>query len=228
MKLFVVLLTLPLVMAFAAEESAPKKTKTPQKAKNASAPAQQPPRVVVPPGFGPRVGAAQPQPLPNQSPAPKPQPRPSAQIAPAKDPAPAVTIPAGAKEVSPNVFHHTDAQGTTWVYSRTPFGVSKVREGEAQRERPAQTRPSNETPFGPSHVNEKNSGKIPAPAPGDADSGVRAKDLGDRVEFERPTPFGATRWERNKSELTDDERAILEREKKKSASTADRTTASRP
>jgi hypothetical protein len=231
MRLSVVLLTLPLVMVFAAEESAPKKTKTPAKAKNASAPAQQPPRVVVPPGFGPRVGAAQSQPASAKSPAPKPEPRPSPQITPAKNPVPAVTIPDGAKEVSPNVFHHTDAKGTTWIYSRTPFGVSKTREDDAKRDGqengPEKSR-SNESPFGPSQVKERGPGKAATPVPGDADSGVTAKDLGDLVEFGRPTPFGVTRWERSKSELTEAERAILEREKKKSASTADRTAASRP
>jgi hypothetical protein len=34
-------------------------------------------------------------------------------------------------------------------------------------------------------------------------------DLGDSVQFQRPTPFGPQKWVRKKSELTDDEKAAL-------------------
>jgi len=33
------------------------------------------------------------------------------------------------------------------------------------------------------------------------------------VKFERQTPFGTTKWEKNKTDLTDDERAILAAQK---------------
>ena len=232
MKLSVVLLTLPLVVAFAAEKPAPKKTKAAAQATSSSAPLKQTPRVVVPPGFGPRIGAAETQPTSAKSPAPKPEPRPSARITPPSNPAPAVTIPADATEISPNVFRHTDAKGIAWLYSKTPFGVSKSKEDEAPKQRPVngqkKDRLSNESPFGLSQVEEKGSVKPAAPAREEAEGDVTVKDLGDRVQFERKTPFGATRWERSKPELTDAERAIWEREHKKPASTADRATASRP
>ena len=43
-------------------------------------------------------------------------------------------VPPGAKEVGPNLFRSTDAQGKPWMYRKTPFGVSKWEEkpGEQQ------------------------------------------------------------------------------------------------
>jgi hypothetical protein len=233
MKRSVVLLALPLVMVFAAEKPAPKKTKSSAQPKSASKPTQQAPRVVIPPGFGPRVTGAQPQsaasPAPARKPQQKPEPKRSGYIKPSTSSAPAVSIPAGATEVSPNVFRYTDTNGIAWLYSKTPFGVSKTREDEAAKQRdvngPKKAAPSNESPFGASQVLERNSGKAAAPA---AAGDITAKDLGNRVQFERTTPFGTTRWVRNKPELTDEERAIWEREQKKSASTADRAAESRP
>jgi hypothetical protein len=47
------------------------------------------------------------------------------------------------------------------------------------------------------------------PATSTAMAGVKAFDDGDKVRFERPSPFGAMKWEKNKSELTDEERAVV-------------------
>jgi hypothetical protein len=92
-------------------------------------------------------------------------------------------IPAGAKEVEPNLYRYTDPQGTAWLYRRTPFGISKWEDKPA----------------------------TPAAA---VDGAVQTKvtDLGDSVRFERQTPFGVGKWVRKKSELTEDERALLDRE----------------
>jgi hypothetical protein len=39
---------------------------------------------------------------------------------------------------------------------------------------------------------------------------TKAIDKGDTVRFERPTPFGPMSWEKKKSDLTDDERHLLD------------------
>jgi hypothetical protein len=41
-------------------------------------------------------------------------------------------------------------------------------------------------------------------------STTKVIDKGDTVRFERPTPFGPISWEKKKSELTDDERHLLD------------------
>jgi hypothetical protein len=46
---------------------------------------------------------------------------------------------------------------------------------------------------------------------------VKAVEVGDRVRFERETPFGTSKWEKKKSELTDDERKILAQQSAKPA-----------
>jgi hypothetical protein len=97
-------------------------------------------------------------------------------------PAPqALTIP---KDAVPNpdgtTFNYTDKQGKKWVYIKTPFGVMK--------------NPATGTP---------------AATPPDLGS-TTAVDKGDSVMFERPSPFGTMSWEKKKSELTDDERHILD------------------
>jgi len=43
-------------------------------------------------------------------------------------------------------------------------------------------------------------------------AGVRAFDEGDKVRFEKTSPFGPVKWEKNKSDLTDDERNLLNSE----------------
>ena len=41
-------------------------------------------------------------------------------------------------------------------------------------------------------------------------STTKVIDKGDTVRFERPSPFGTVSWEKNKSDLTDDERRLLD------------------
>ena len=97
-------------------------------------------------------------------------------------PAPqAVTIP---KDAVPNPtapLHLYGQKGKKWDYVKTPFGVIKVP-GRRMR------RPS---------------------APPDF-STTKAIDKGDTVRFERPSPFGPFVWEKKKSDLTDDERHLLD------------------
>jgi hypothetical protein len=91
-------------------------------------------------------------------------------------------IPQGAEEVGPNLFRYTDPQGKRWMYRNTPFGPSKWEE------RPGDQQAAPQTP---------------------SSAGLTMTDLGDSVQFQRLTPFGAQKWTRKKSELTDDEKAAL-------------------
>lgn len=106
-----------------------------------------------------------------------------------------ISIPPEAVEIGPQVYRYKDADGKSWIYRKTPFGISKMEEitvGEA----PA---PLMSTPAGDSRIK------------------VRAIDKGDSVRFEQQTPMGPRVWERKKSELTPQENAWLERSKTGSA-----------
>lgn len=106
--------------------------------------------------------------------------------APAKPPvAQPLVIP---KDASPNpdgTYSYTDKAGKKWIYSKTPFGISKIQDM---------------------------SGSAPALAAAPAGTYMKAFDNGDTVKFERQSPFGTSKWEKKKSELTDEERAVLERQ----------------
>ena len=89
----------------------------------------------------------------------------------------ATSIPAGATLVEPNLYRYTDAKGKTWMYRRTPFGVSKWEEQAVAQPVIPETNPP------------------------------RVTDLGDSIQFERKTPFGSTKWTQKKTELTEEEKA---------------------
>ncbi len=88
-------------------------------------------------------------------------------------------VPKGANRVESNLYRYTDAQGRTWLYRQTPFGVSKWEDKPTQQ----------------ASVAEK-----PATV---------VRDLGDTVEFQRQTPFGISKWTSKKSELTEEEKDLL-------------------
>jgi hypothetical protein len=88
-----------------------------------------------------------------------------------------LAIPADAVAVASNLYRHTDAQGKTWIYRWTPFGVTRA---EAQSAALVRTETWDNT---------------------------RAWDDGDSVRFERPGPFGVYRWRTKKSELDAAEQA---------------------
>ena len=50
---------------------------------------------------------------------------------------------------------------------------------------------------------------VSSPSDSTALTGVKAYADGDKVRFERATPFGPMKWEKNKADLTDEERALL-------------------
>ena len=109
--------------------------------------------------------------------------------APAKKAAPApktiqpLTIPKDAKPGENGTFKYTDKDGRKWSYSTTPFGISRVVDM--------------------------------GPAPGNYTAPVASKaiDLGDTVRFEQPGPFGVMHWEKKKTELSDEERQVFEKQK---------------
>jgi hypothetical protein len=94
---------------------------------------------------------------------------------------PVTAIPQGAKLVEPNTYRYTDSSGKTWMYRQTPFGISRWEDTPAAA----------------------------APQPTAASEPTAVTDLGDSVRFERKTAFGVSQWVRKKSELTDDEKALV-------------------
>ncbi len=99
-----------------------------------------------------------------------------------------LAIPPGAVAVESNLYRHTDAQGKTWIYRRTPFGITRA---EAQSV---------------------------APVRPEAWDNTKAWDDGDAVRFERPGPFGVYRWRTKKSELDAAEQAFWARQQVRLAS----------
>lgn len=96
-----------------------------------------------------------------------------------------VVIPAGAQETEDGSFKFTDAQGKKWIYRKTPFGIAK------SLERP------------------------PAAAQSQEDTLTTATVNGDSIHFERPTPFGVTKWDKKRADLDANEQRIVERQKSK-------------
>ena len=108
-------------------------------------------------------------------------------------PAPqAVTIP---KDAVPNAdgttFLYTDKQGKKWTYAKTPFGIMKSAYSDTAA----------------------------AAAPAQDNGQTKAIDKGDTVRFEHVGPFGTMAYEKKKTELTDDERHVLEAQNAKAADT---------
>lgn len=68
------------------------------------------------------------------------------------------------------------------------------------------------TPFGITKSVAENQ-----PADSATNSGVKVTENGDMVKFERPGPFGTIKWEKKKSDLTDEERRMLDAQNAKTA-----------
>jgi len=108
----------------------------------------------------------------------------------AADASRAMPIPAGAVQTPDGDFHYTDAQGKKWIYRKTPFGVAKLEEKA-----------------------EDAQAKVAQADPG---AGIKATEDGDKVKFERMGPFGMWKWEKNKSELDEAEKAALQNSRQNS------------
>lgn len=133
-------------------------------------------------------------------------------------------VPKDAKETSPGVYRQVDKDGKAWVYRRTPFGYQKSAEaGATEPDAKAKSGESRVTPFGKTTQSAPVKEDAPAPAAGTTvktpfgdtktpQSTVQTKVIedGDVLRFERPSPFGMSRWTRKKSELTEDEKKLWE------------------
>jgi hypothetical protein len=152
----------------------------------------------------------------------------------AKAQAPVLSIPAGAVEVEPYIYRHTDSSGKTWMYRETPFGISRWQETPTPGSQPSPAKEESvkvtdlgdsvrfekKTPFGvgtwvtkKTELNDEEkammSGSISNPPAAAKSEPVVFTDLGDSVRFEKKTPFGVESWVRKKTDLSDDEKALL-------------------
>lgn len=94
----------------------------------------------------------------------------------------ATLLPKEAVLVAPYTYKYTDSAGNKWLYRQTPFGLVKMEDKPA-----------------PAVIENV-----------DANPTV-ATDLGESVKFERKTPFGMQNWTKKKTDLTDEEKAVVAR-----------------
>jgi hypothetical protein len=97
-----------------------------------------------------------------------------------------LALPTGAVAVASGVYRYADAQGKTWIYRQTPFGITRF-------EAPA-------------------TAVVASSARPDEWANTKAWDDGDGVRFERQGPFGVSRWRTAKSALSAAERSCWERQ----------------
>jgi hypothetical protein len=93
-----------------------------------------------------------------------------------------LVIPADATPNPDGTYAWKDKAGKKWTFAKTPFGISRMEDVSAS----------------PAFAN------LSTP-----DQFVKAFEVGDKVKFERQSPFGTTKWEKSKADLNDDERRIL-------------------
>lgn len=101
-------------------------------------------------------------------------------------------IPDGAVQIDASSYLYTAPDGKMRLYVKTPFGIMMADEQ-------------------------------PAPAASNVQphAMVKATVDGDTIHFERPSPFGAFRWQKKISELNEQERAIWQGETARGASAQD-------
>ncbi len=90
--------------------------------------------------------------------------------------------PKTAKDNGDGSFSWTDPKGKRWISRKTPFGWMR----------------------------SENTGLASEPGVGSVDPSVKVSEAGDNVHFEKATPFGTTKWDKRKADLTDGERSALE------------------
>lgn len=95
-----------------------------------------------------------------------------------------LTLPKDAVKIEAFTYRWKDGEGKVWIYRETPFGLVRYEEAAA----------------GTREVSEQ-----------EAQPALVAFDEGDRVRFERLTPFGKQRWYRSKSELAGEEAEAFRR-----------------
>jgi hypothetical protein len=130
------------------------------------------------------------------------------------------TIPKDAVPNGDGSFTWTDKNGEKWLYRKTPFGVSKTSAVKPESHYEGQPQPKTrevETDKGVELQRDTPFGTAKSGTDAKSSPPVKAVEVGDVVRFERQTPFGIAKWEKKKSELTDDERKILAQQNAKPA-----------
>ncbi len=145
------------------------------------------------------LGAAEPQTETQKTAARKPAAKPVRVAQP-------LTIPEGAVAGADGDYHFTDAQGKKWLYRKTPFGVAKREDTGA----PALISP---TTISPATISRSG-----APAAAAGSAGLKAREDGDVVHFEKAGPFGPWKWDKKKTELDEAEKAALQQAQSQSQS----------
>jgi hypothetical protein len=115
----------------------------------------------------------------------------------------AVTIPPDAVQIDSNNYRYTDPAGKKWIYSKTPFGIARVEDKGVEDPKKAQEEMAHQI------------------------ESTKAVEDGDSIRFERPSPFGISRWQRKKGELNEVERAVWDRELEKRAAPQSAASASK-
>jgi hypothetical protein len=131
----------------------------------------------------------------------EPQAKKSSPSAPASAAPQRITIPEGSVRQPDGRYRFTDTQGRNWVYVRTPMGVSRFEDKPGASGSTADSS---------------------SPKPAEPFANVKVTESGDTVTFERPSPFGVSKWTKKKSELTEQENGAMlrAREKGNSSDTA--------
>lgn len=93
----------------------------------------------------------------------------------------ALVPPPDAERISEGIWRARDAQGRTWIYKKTPFGMVRYEDEGAAGQPAAKLTP------------------------------LRVREAGaGGVVFERQTPFGVSTWTRKPEELGEEERQAFE------------------
>lgn len=132
----------------------------------------------------------------------------------AEQPAPApqkgneAIIPAGATQVDAHTWMAADAAGKKWYYRKTPFGVMKTDIDVTADSSAAGAMEAPKNPFSGGKT-----GPLTDAAERSLKSNVKVVDLGDSYSFERPTPFGVSKWTHKKTDLTEEDRSFVDASK---------------
>jgi hypothetical protein len=113
-----------------------------------------------------------------------------------KAPATPNAIPANAVKIDDTTYKMAEKDGKTWVYRRTPFGLSRMTEEQFRKQ---------QEPVSLAPVKQAN---------------VRVIDMGSGYRFERAHPLGVQVWKKKKSELTADEQSYVDKSKVETSATA--------
>jgi hypothetical protein len=95
-------------------------------------------------------------------------------------------------QIAPFSYRYTRADGKTWLYHKTPFGIMSAEEKPAPRA-----------------LEDR------------AMALVKATAAGDMIRFEWTTPVGLLHWQKKESELSEMEKAVWDRDRSPNPSAQD-------